>query len=179
MRRSRTALLFGLVALIAFAGLAACGSDDGDPTSSTSRAGSDGGSGGKPVVVSAENADLGTIAVDDRGLTVYTLTDASGAAVPCEGSCLEAWPPVLVLAGTSASGGGGVDDVGSVDGPDGEQATVGGRPLYTFAGDAGPGDANGDGLNSFGGTWKVVKVSGSAAATKGTSDTTKPPDDGY
>jgi predicted lipoprotein with Yx(FWY)xxD motif len=187
MRRSRTVLALVLAAAVT---LTACGSDDDSSSgSSTSRAGSDRGSAGKAVVVSAENATLGKIAVDEKGLTVYTLTDADGRNVPCQGSCLEAWPPVLIVSGTSATGGGGVRDVGSVDGPEGKQATIAGLPVYTFAGDAGPGDANGDGVVSFGGTWKVVKVSGASTGSgngtgsTNTTETTKPPtsspDDGY
>ena len=57
-----------------------------------------------------------------------------------------------------------MEGVGSVEGPEGEQATVDDLPLYTFAGDAQAGDATGDGIVSFGGTWKVVKLSGGAGA---------------
>jgi predicted lipoprotein with Yx(FWY)xxD motif len=165
MRRTRIALALTIVAALT---LAACGSDDDSSSNSTST--SRAASGGKAVVTAATNDRLGRIVVDDKGLTVYTLTDAAGKAVPCEGSCLEAWPPVLVGSGTSATGGDGVKDVGSVEGPDGAQATIAGLPLYTFAGDGGPGDANGEGLNSFGGTWRVVKVSsaGSGSSSGGT-----------
>jgi predicted lipoprotein with Yx(FWY)xxD motif len=164
MHRPRTFLVSTAVVLALT--LIACGSDDGDgdagSTSTRPPAGAD--SDGRPIVKAADNATLGRIVVDDQGGTVYTLTDASGAAVPCEGSCLAAWPPVLIIEGTSATGGPGVEGVGSVEGPEGEQATVDDLPLYTFAGDAKAGDATGDGIVSFGGTWKVVKLSGGAGA---------------
>jgi predicted lipoprotein with Yx(FWY)xxD motif len=176
MRRTRTALVLTIVAALA---LAACGSDDDSSSDSTST--SRAAAGGKAVVTAATDDRLGRIVVDDKGLTVYTLTDAAGKAVPCEGSCLEAWPPVLLVAGSSATGGDGVEDVGSVDGPEGKQATIAGLPIYTFAGDAGPGDANGEGLNSFGGTWRVVKVSaaGSGSGTTTTNGSDDSPDYGY
>jgi predicted lipoprotein with Yx(FWY)xxD motif len=149
--------------------LAACGSDDGDDgaatTSTRPAAGAD--ADGRPIVKAGDNTTLGRIVVDDQGGTVYTLTDASGAAVSCEGSCLAAWPPVLIVEGTSATGGTGVDGVGSVEGPEGEQATIDDLPLYTFAGDAQAGDATGDGIVSFGGTWKVVKLSGGTGGAGG------------
>jgi len=44
----------------------------------------------------------------------------------------------------------------------GLQVTDNGAPLHRFAGDPAPGEANGDGINSFGGVWHVVKA---AAAT--------------
>ena len=44
------------------------------------------------------------------------------------------------------------------------QATFDGHPLYTFAGDTAPGQANGNGLNAAGGLWHEVTTSGSAPA---------------
>ena len=41
--------------------------------------------------------------------------------------------------------------------------TTKGRPLYLFSGDPAAGAANGNGTTSFGGTWKVVKITGTAA----------------
>jgi predicted lipoprotein with Yx(FWY)xxD motif len=38
------------------------------------------------------------------------------------------------------------------------QVTVDGLALYTYAGDSAPGVADGNNLTSFGGTWRVVKV---------------------
>lgn len=166
MRAPRTFLLLIVITAVA---LAACGSDD-DKTSattqSTTAAAADGGS---PVVIVGENATLGRIVVDDQGRTVYTLTDAAGAPVACEGSCLEAWPPVLLQEGIAGKGGAGVKSVTVVTTPEGDQAAIKGLPVYTFSGDAKPGDAIGEGLVSFGGTWRVVKLSGAA-----TSDTTEP-----
>jgi hypothetical protein len=51
------------------------------------------------------------------------------------------------------------------------QVTYGGAPLYRFAADKAPGDANGQGV---GGIWFVVPVSG-PAATGATPATTAPP----
>jgi hypothetical protein len=40
--------------------------------------------------------------------------------------------------------------------------TAGAWPLYTFAKDKAPGDVNGQGKKSFGGTWYAVSPSGMA-----------------
>jgi len=48
-------------------------------------------------------------------------------------------------------------------------ATVGGWPLYTFAQDQVPGDVNGQGIKSFGGTWWAVSPSGKAVTGSGGS----------
>jgi predicted lipoprotein with Yx(FWY)xxD motif len=175
MRRPGTSLFLTLTAVLAVVALAACSSDS-DSSSSTTKSTAASGSKGtaKAIVVAGDNAALGTIVVDNRGRTVYTLTDTAGKAVPCTGSCLQAWPPVLG-ASSSATGGRGVTKVSTVTMSDGEQVTIGGLPVYTFSGDRAAGEANGDGISSFGGTWHVVKVSGSAAGggtTKPTSSTT-------
>jgi predicted lipoprotein with Yx(FWY)xxD motif len=39
--------------------------------------------------------------------------------------------------------------------------TYHGWPLYTYSGDSGPGQTNGEGITSFGGTWYVLSTSGS------------------
>lgn len=191
MRRPRTHLnlnlnlnlaLVPLVALVTVVALAACSSDSNDSSSSTTKSTTKttaAGSGGtaKAVVFSGDNATLGKIVVDDQGRTVYALTDAAGKALPCEGSCLSAWPPVLLVAPETATGSGGVKGVAVVTVPEGKQVTIGGLPVYTFAGDPGQGAANGDGIVSFGGTWHVVKVSGGASGsgtTETTTGTTKP-----
>ena len=45
--------------------------------------------------------------------------------------------------------------------PDGQlQVTYGGHPLYRYAGDAQPGQTNGQGLNEFGAEWYAVSASG-------------------
>ena len=178
MRRSRTLVTLSVVALAAMVTLAACGSDGDDSSSSTSTTAPAADSGGtaKAVVFTTDNPTLGEIVVDGQDRTVYTLTDTAGKALPCEGSCLAAWPPVLIDSGSAS--GDGVPDVATITIPEGEQVTVGGLPIYTFAGDA-VGDATGEGLASFGGVWHVVKVSGGAGRTGSTDSTKPPPDYGY
>ena len=166
--RLRRRLLPVAIAAAAVLALAACGSDDSSSsdTTSTTRAAS---SSSKPatlaVVKTADNATLGRILVDAEGRTVYTLTK-DGAAVDCTGGCLGAWPPVLLPSGTTeATGGPGVSKLTVVTTDAGEQVASDGLPLYTFAGDAAAGDAKGEGIESFGGVWKVVKVGGTASSS--------------
>jgi predicted lipoprotein with Yx(FWY)xxD motif len=177
MRRSRTLVTLSVAALAAMVTLAACGSDSDDSSSSTSTTAAAAGSGGsaKAVVFTTDNATLGKIVVDGQDRTVYTLTDSAGKALPCEGSCLAAWPPVLIDSGSAT--GNGVKDVATTTIPEGKQVTVNGLPVYTFAGD-GAGDATGEGLASFGGVWHVVKVSGDAGRT-GSTDSTSPTTSDY
>lgn len=121
-------------------------------------------------VNAASNAKLGSILVDDVGRTLYTLTDASGKAVACTGQCATFWPPLLLPGGVvSATAGAGVTGLGVVNVATGTQVTENGRPLYGFSGDAAAGDANGEGVSSFGGTWHTVKASAAAGGTATTA----------
>lgn len=43
------------------------------------------------------------------------------------------------------------------------QVTYNGRPLYTFAGDKGPGEANGNEISAFGAEWYALKGNGEVA----------------
>jgi predicted lipoprotein with Yx(FWY)xxD motif len=69
---------------------------------------------------------------------------------------------VLVSGTPTAAGGSGVDQAGlaTITRPDGtEQVTYLGHPLYFFAFDQ-PGETLGEGATAFGGTFKVVSLSG-------------------
>ncbi len=187
MKISRHTLVPTTVILVAVLGLAACGSDAKTSTKNdaSNGASSTSSSGPSPstadaVVKTAHNADLGTILVDSGGRTVYTLTK-NGVNVPCTGDCLASWPAVLLPAGVdTATGGPGVRGLTVVTVTDGKQVAQGGLPLYTFSGDRLAGDANGEGLDSFGGVWHVVKVSGGAASSStNTTDTTSGNGYGY
>jgi predicted lipoprotein with Yx(FWY)xxD motif len=122
-----------------------------------------------PVVKTKTDSKLGTILADSQGMTLYTLT-SNGKAVACNATCAGVWPPLELAAGvTAATGGPGVTNLGTAPGPNGATiVTSGGLPLYRFTKDKDAGDAYGEGLQSFGGTWRVVKA-GAAAATTATS----------
>ena len=160
--------------------LAGCGSSGGD-----TKASSDGGKttttvaaasgdtttsgaddGGSSMAKFGSNGDL----VDDQGRTLYTLTK-DGKNVDCTDACLGAWPPAPASDGFSATIGG--VKLASTKIPSGTTTlTADGLPLYRFSGDQKAGDANGDGLASFGGTWKVVKQASDASGSGGATTTT-------
>ena len=173
MRVSRRSLFPTAVVLVAGFGLAACGSSSssGSSGTSTTRDATPAAPTSAAIIKTTSNPTLGKILADSSGRTVYTLTEA-GAAVACTGSCLAAWPPVLLPAGeTSAAGGAGVSGLTVVTVADGKQVAERGLPLYTFSADTAAGDTKGDGLSSFGGTWHAVKV-GKAAPAASTTTTT-------
>jgi predicted lipoprotein with Yx(FWY)xxD motif len=161
-------LVAGALAGAATLSLAACGSSGSSSSSSKPKSSSSTPAPATPAAVkTSTNSKFGTILVDTSGKTVYTLTNGANA-VPCTGQCLNFWPPVIAPAGSSGVTVAGVSGLATVAATAGQQVTHMGLPLYTFAKDQAAGDATGDGVNSFGGTWHVVKIgstSGMSGAT--------------
>ncbi|MEU9748221.1 SCO0930 family lipoprotein [Streptomyces sp. 4R-3d] len=98
---------------------------------------------------------LGEIVVDSKGMTVYRFKKDTAwpMKTACTGACLEKWPVVAPVDKNDTEG---IIKKGFVtfDRPDGiKQQTIDCWPIYTFAGDAKPGDTNGQGV---GGTWYAV-----------------------
>ena len=179
-RRSRSLTrrprLYGLVAMGAAAvmALAACGGSSDSSNKKSTATTAKGGS--ATAVVKTASTPLGTIVVTRDGKTVYTLTNG-GQQVPCSDTCLQVWPAVTLPAGTTKATGTGVKNVGTAAGG---HVTVNGAPVYTFAGDASAGTTAGEGINSFGGIWHVVKASGGSSSGGGsTATTTKSSGSGY
>jgi predicted lipoprotein with Yx(FWY)xxD motif len=177
-RRSRSLTrrprVYGLVALGAAAviALAACGgsSDSSNKkTTTTKKSTATTAKGGSTTaVLKTASTSLGTIVVTKDGKAVYTLT-SGGQQVACSGACLQVWPAVTLPAGTTKATGTGVNNVGTAAGG---HVTVNGAAVYTFSGDASAGTTSGEGINSFGGTWNVVKASGSSSGSGGSPATT-------
>jgi predicted lipoprotein with Yx(FWY)xxD motif len=164
----RTIYALCLIAAIATV-IAGCG-DSGD-TSSASGEGS-GGSSGQQVsspeaiavaAISTEKVgDLGKVLVDSKGRTVYvfhkdkrSLYSAKGSA--CYGACAEAWPPLLTGGEPEAEKGASPTKLSTLTRKDGTlQVTYYGHPVYTYAEDKKPGEANGNGVTAFGGQWSAL-----------------------
>lgn len=104
------------------------------------------------------DATLGDHLVDGDGRTLYLFTnDADGTSV-CYEACATNWPPLLADGDVALGEGLDAALVGTTERTDGTvQVTYGGWPLYRFAADANPGDANGQGRNDV---WFVVAPDG-------------------
>ncbi len=156
--------LLGLLGLAAL-GLAACGSYAGSgaarpvpttiavPAATTVAAPA-------PVTGSSlllAQTSLGKILVDAQGRTLYALTKDTNGVPTCTGACAQAWPPATITTAPSSAAGISAPTT-AVDAPGGGKMLKAGRwPLYRFAGDAAPGDTNGQGS---GGVWFVVGADG-------------------
>jgi predicted lipoprotein with Yx(FWY)xxD motif len=91
----------------------------------------------------------GKALVDSKGMTLYVFDrDASGKS-NCNGQCATSWPPLSAAAGAQPSG-----DWTVVTRSDGSlQWAYKAKPLYDYAKDTKPGDANGDGVNNV---WHIA-----------------------
>ena len=100
-----------------------------------------------------------TVLVDSRGLTLYYFLPDKGGRVTCTGGCAQAWPPLKLASGapTPQAPTGVSGTLATVPSPDGGvQLTFNGWPAYTYAGDSGPGQANG---HAQGGKWFEITSS--------------------
>lgn len=136
-----------------------------------------------PSLKVAKVAAVGTVLVDSGGQTLYAFSKDHQGKSQCDGSCAKAWPPLVVAREPVA--GKGVDKslLGTIRRAGHKlQVTYGHWPLYTFAGDTGPGEAHGQGLTAFGGKWSTIGTDGSAFTSStgsGHSTTTTTSGGGY
>jgi predicted lipoprotein with Yx(FWY)xxD motif len=171
-----------LMALLALA-VAGCGGGDstsggggvygggggGETTGEASSGGRYGGGektaasseGGAGVVKAAKVGDLGTIIVSSAGLTLYDFHKDKGGKSSCYGACASAWPPLLSEGKPKAEAGAMANQLGTTKRKDGTvQVTYNGWPLYTYAGDQAPGEANGNDIDQFGAEWYALQPDG-------------------
>ena len=181
MRKPTRTTLIAVPAVLLLATAAACSSSSspsathtGTSTSSTPSGGAVSASGTALQVTSSSS--LGQIVTTGSGMTVYRYDadTANSGTSACTGGCAAAWPPVL-YSGTGTPKVNGVSSslVGEITRSDGtKQLTLDGWPLYTYAGDQGPGSTAGQGS---GGTWWAVTPAGAKAGSVGGGSTAPTP----
>ena len=108
---------------------------------------------GPAVVTTRDNAKLGTLLADARGVTLYMFTKDVPGISNCYDDCAKAWPPVMTDGDAI-----GPDSLAGVLGATprkdgGTQVTYNGMPLYYWFKDAQPGDTTGQ---NVGGVWFVI-----------------------
>ena len=141
-----------------------------------------GAAGALPLVSASHNSALNeTLVVDGHGRTLYSLHPETTHHLLCRSrACFEVWPPLTVRsASVKLVAGHGVEGhMGLLHRSDGKlQVTLRGLPLYRFSGDGAKGQAHGEGIKSFGGTWHAVtaETHPSGAPSGTTTPTTSTP----
>jgi predicted lipoprotein with Yx(FWY)xxD motif len=152
-------LAAGLVAVAALVA-AGCGSSSSGSGNggSTSTPGGASGTALKTATVSGT-----TVLTNAQGFTLYWFGPDTASKSNCTGACAQIWPPVK---GPATAGTGVTGTLSTITRSDGiVQATYNGHPLYTYTADTAAGQANGNGVNAYGGVWYEVTASGGSAPT--------------
>jgi predicted lipoprotein with Yx(FWY)xxD motif len=109
----------------------------------------------KTAMLTIKKTKIGYVLASTRGYTLYWYSRdiRNGGSSACTGQCLSTWPALTgkpaAVSGIKLNG-----ILGTITRPGGIlQATYNGYPLYTFAGDNGPGNTAGNGV---GGVWHVI-----------------------
>ncbi len=177
MTRTKTTYAMALLALAAMLAIAGCGSSSdsssggvyggkgntgaSDTTTAKSPPGAESGA---AVLTVAGAPKVGAVLVDANGLTVYDFHKDKGTVSSCYGACEGVWPPVLTEGDPTAGEGASASKLGTTKRKDGTvQVTYAGHPLYTYAADKKPGEANGNDIDSFGAEWYALQGSGEEA----------------
>jgi predicted lipoprotein with Yx(FWY)xxD motif len=169
-RNRRGALLVIPAAIVGLAALAACSSSSPTsapkPTSSPKATAS--ASASASAAATAEGLKTAkikgvTVLTDAKGFTLYSFAPDTPTKSVCNGACAASWPPEKAPATVKSP-------YTAIKRSDGSmQLTFHGHPLYTFTGDTHPGEANGNGVNAFGGLWHEVPASAAAAPSSSSS----------
>ena len=114
------------------------------------------------TTVAVASSTLGNILVDGDGRTLYAFTKDKGDQSVCSGDCATSWP---ALTGPATAGTGVQASLlsTSMQANGKSQVTYGGKPLYYFAGDAKPGDTNGQ---DVGNVWFALTADGELVKEK-------------
>jgi predicted lipoprotein with Yx(FWY)xxD motif len=161
-RTGNTLLGTALAVPLAVLAIAGCGGNDDNsgyspPAASAKPATSHRGG----ATVDVRSTSLGKILVDSQGRTLYLFEKDQGPKSTCSGACAAAWPPLTSSGKPKAGAGVKASLLGTTARSDGSsEVTYNGHPLYSYAGDQGPGDTNGQALDQFGAEWYVLSPAG-------------------
>jgi len=88
-----------------------------------------------------------TVLTNAQGKTLYYFTPDTTTTSACTGSCAQNWPPLLSTGSSTPTSATALPGkLSAQTTANGNQVEYNGHLLYTFAGDSGPGQTNGQGL---------------------------------
>lgn len=132
---------------------------------------------GGATVKSVHNSSLGeSILANSKGQTLYELSPETSHHLLCSSTaCFNFWPPYKVSKNAKLTSTGVKGKLSKLHRDGFYQVTLNGLPLYRFSLDAHAGQATGEGIKSFGGTWHVVKTGAAKSSTTTTTTTSTMP----
>lgn len=153
------------VGLVAVLGLVAAGCGGG---SSASQAPTGGVAGEQhttsgATVATRKVSGLGTVLVNSKGRTLYVFMKDAHSRVTCTGQCASFWPPLKWKGSSKPTAGGTAKRalLGTDKNPSGGRVVTYNKwPLYTYSGDSGAGQSNGENQTLNGGKWYVISAKG-------------------
>jgi predicted lipoprotein with Yx(FWY)xxD motif len=150
--RTVTGTLVVAAALVLLAACAPSGGGAGESASDEAAA----------ITVAVADTDAGPSLVGPDGHTLYVFTQDTDGTSTCADDCAATWPPFTVEAGATVEAGEGVTgELTIIERDDGtSQVTYEGMPLYYFADDSAPGEAEGQGV---GDVWFIASPEGQGA----------------
>ncbi len=160
--RSLTRLASAAVISLTALAFAACGGGSGTSDSPASNE--------RSATIGVASTDLGTVLVDSNSRTLYTFEKDEGTTSVCNGACATEWPPVQANGKPTVGDGASASLVATTRRSDQTaQVTYNGHPVYRYYGDANPGDTNGQGLTTFGGSWYALSTAGKQVSGTGSA----------
>jgi predicted lipoprotein with Yx(FWY)xxD motif len=118
-----------------------------------------------PATIKLRKTTIGRILVTGSGFTVYMFTADKKNTDRCVriASCTSLWPPVTTAGKPIAGAGVKASLLGRIKLPGGKsQVTYAGHSLYTYSGDASPGQTDYVSFPMFGGNWDALNAAGKA-----------------
>ena len=153
------------VALVAVLGLIAAGCGGGSSASQAPTVGVAGEqhSASGAAVMTRKVSGLGVVLVNSKGRTLYVFMKDAHSRVTCTGQCASFWPPLKWKSASKPTAGGTAKTalLGTDKNPSGGRVVTYNKwPLYTYSGDSGAGQANGENQTLNGGKWYVISPKG-------------------
>jgi predicted lipoprotein with Yx(FWY)xxD motif len=144
----RRTVPIGIVLVVVAIVAAACGSSTSSGSSNPTAAATTPSS--STALIKTATATISgkseTILTDAQGKTLYYFTPDTATTSACTGSCAQNWPPLVMTgSGTPTSATALSGKLSTQTTANGTQVEYNGHLLYTFAGDSGPGQTNGEG----------------------------------
>jgi predicted lipoprotein with Yx(FWY)xxD motif len=154
---------FVLLGAVLTIGLAACGGGSGGDKAAKPAANAAAPHAAGNASIKISMSSLGNILTDQSGRTLYAFTNDKNGASSCTGGCIATWPALASKEKVTAAAGVNPALLKETKRAEGTgQATYGAWPLYYYAGDMGPGDVDGQGVD---GVWFVVGADGKLIKT--------------
>lgn len=163
MKRTVTLAVAPIAAAVAIAG---CGGGSGRASSSATAPKPASGNTGTKLTLTQGKA--GSYLSDSKGRALYLFEADKGTTSTCYSACASIWPPLTTTGAVKPGVGVSARLLGTTKRTDGTtEVTYKGHPLYYYAGDSGPRQTSGQGLNQFGAKWYLLAATGDKISSQG------------